>query len=139
MASLISRNFVRAASSAAKSPRDTSFVKQGAKRDPELYILLGVMSGAFGLAGFYFGRKPTSASSEADVSVANSSMPWEVEHDESQDESKDFKYQYHPKGDRSQTPKNAPSALNTVIVPNVTLPKEIHDQFNKWGKDSDTY
>lgn len=81
------------------------------------------MSGAFGLAGFYFGRKPTSASSEADVSVANSSMPWEVEHEDSQDESKDFKYQYHPKGDRNQTPKNAPSALNTVIVPNVTLPK----------------
>lgn len=114
------------------------------------------MSGAFGLAGFYFGRKPTSASSEADVSVANSSMPWEVEHDDPQDESKDFKYQYHPKGDRNQSPKNAPSALNTVIVPNVTLPKvgsipfsnvpdadivvqEIHDQFNKWGKDSDTY
>lgn len=38
MASLISRNFVRAASSAAKGPRDTSFVKQGAKRDPELYV-----------------------------------------------------------------------------------------------------
>lgn len=81
------------------------------------------MSGAFGLAGFYFGRKPTSASSEAEVSVANSSMPWEVEHDDHEDESKHFKYQYHPKGDRSQTPRNAPSALNTVIVPNVTLPK----------------
>lgn len=80
------------------------------------------MSGAFGLAGFYFGRKPTSASSEADVSVANSSMPWEVDH-EHEDETKHFKYQYHPKGDRSSTPKNAPSALNTVIVPNVTLPK----------------
>lgn len=80
------------------------------------------MCGAFGLAGFYFGRKPTSATSEAEVSVANSSMPWQVEHDD-QDESKHFKYQYHPKGDRSQAPKNAPSALNTVIVPNVTLPK----------------
>lgn len=88
-----------------------------------LQILLGVMSGAFGLAGFYFGRKPTSASSEADVSVANSSMPWEVDHEDHQDESKHFKYQYHPQGDRSKAPKNAPSALNTVIVPNVTLPK----------------
>jgi len=80
------------------------------------------MSGAFGLAGFYFGRKPTSATSEAEVSVANSSMPWEVDHD-SDDHSKHFKYQYHPKGDKSATPKNAPSALNTVVVPNVTLPK----------------
>lgn len=85
-------------------------------------ILLGIMSGAFGLAGFYFGRKPTSATSEAEVSVANSSMPWEVDHDHD-DHSKHFKYQYHPKGDKNQAPKNAPSALNTVIVPNVTLPR----------------
>lgn len=85
-------------------------------------ILLGIMSGAFGLAGFYFGRKPTTATSEAEVSVASSSMPWQVEHDHD-DHSKHFKYQYHPKGDRSQAPKNAPSALNTVVVPNVTLPK----------------
>ena len=80
------------------------------------------MSGAFGLAGYYFGRKPTSASSEADVTVANSSMPWQVDHDHD-DHSKHFKYQYHPQGDKSQKPKNAPSALNTVIVPDVTLPK----------------
>ena len=80
------------------------------------------MSGAFGLAGYYFGRKPTSASSEADVTVANSSMPWQVDHDHD-DHSKHFKYQYHPQGDKSATPKNAPSALNTVIVPDVTLPK----------------
>lgn len=80
------------------------------------------MSGAFALAGFYFGRKPTSATSEAEVSVANSSMPWEVDHDD-EDHSKHFKYQYHPKGDKNAQPKNAPSALNTVIVPNVTLPR----------------
>lgn len=109
------------------------------------------MSGAFGLAGFYFGRKPTSSSSEAEVSVANSSMPWEVDH-EHDDHSKHFKYQYHPKGDRTAPVRNAPSALNTVIVPNVTLPKvcielltekerqadayqDLHDMFNKWGKD----
>lgn len=97
------------------------------------------MSGAFGLAGFYFGRKPTSATSEAEISVANSSMPWEVDgsHDHD-DHSKHFKYQYHPKGDRSATPKNAPSALNTVIVPNVTLPRvgnterQITHQLTSW-------
>jgi hypothetical protein len=87
-----------------------------------LQVLLGIMSGAFGLAGFYFGRKPTTATSEAEVSVAESSMPWQVDHDH-EDHSKHFKYQYHPKGDTSQTPRNAPSALNTVIIPNVTLPK----------------
>ena len=89
-----------------------------------LQILAAIMSGAFGLAGFYFGRKPTSATSEAEISVANSSMPWQVEHDHDHDDhSKHFKYQYHPKGDRSQAPRNAPSALNTVVIPNVTLPK----------------
>jgi hypothetical protein len=82
------------------------------------------MSGAFGLAGWYFGRKPTSATSQAEVSVAGSSMPWQVEGDHDHDDhSKHFKYQYHPKGDMSAAPKNAPSALNTVIIPNVTLPK----------------
>ena len=86
-------------------------------------ILGGIMTGAFGLAGFYFGRKPTSATSEAEISVANSSMPWQVDHDSHDDHSKHFKYQYHPQGDRNQAPRNAPSALNTVIVPNVTLPK----------------
>lgn len=34
-----------------------------------------------------------------------------------------FKYQYHPGGDPNKTPKDAPSALHSVIVPNVTLPK----------------
>jgi hypothetical protein len=51
-------------------------------------------------------------------------MPWQVEGDHDHDDhSKHFKYQYHPKGDMSAAPKNAPSALNTVIIPNVTLPK----------------
>jgi hypothetical protein len=44
-------------------------------------------------------------------------MPWERD-----DDGKIYKYQYHPHGDKSQPLRNAPSALNTVIVPNVTLP-----------------
>lgn len=54
-------------------------------------------------------------------------MPWEG--------SATGKYQYHPGGDPNVAPKDAPSALNTVIIPNVTLPKELHDKYNKWGKD----
>ncbi|RMZ90524.1 hypothetical protein DV736_g2251, partial [Chaetothyriales sp. CBS 134916] len=125
----------RAASTRAKD--ENRVLKQGARRDPELYVLGGIMAAAFGLAGFYFGRKPTSASSEAEVSVANSSMPWQVEGDHDHDDhSKHFKYQYHPQGDTSKTPKNAPGALNSVVLPSVTLPKELHDKFNKWGKES---
>ncbi|KAJ4549891.1 hypothetical protein HRR78_004702 [Exophiala dermatitidis] len=121
VATLARRAASSASSKAGAAAKDAS-LKKGARRDPELYILGAVMCGAFSIAGFYFGRKPTSATSEAEVSVAESSMPWQVQQGD-EDESKHFKYQYHPKGDRSQSPKNAPSALNTVIVPNVTLPK----------------
>ncbi|CAI4211177.1 unnamed protein product [Parascedosporium putredinis] len=31
--------------------------------------------------------------------------------------------------------KDAPSALNAVVVPALTLPKDVHDRLNKWGKD----
>ncbi len=89
------------------------------------------MSGAFGLAGWYFGRKPTSASSESKVAMAEGSMPWQVDGKEEAD----FKYQYHPGGDKSKAPKEAPSALNSVIVPNVNLPKHLHEKYNKYGKD----
>jgi nicotinate dehydrogenase subunit B len=37
--------------------------------------------------------------------------------------------------DLKAAPRDAPSALNAVVVPNVTLPRELHDKFNKWGKD----
>jgi hypothetical protein len=33
------------------------------------------------------------------------------------------RYQYHPGGDPKNPPKDAPSALHSVIVPNVNLPK----------------
>ena len=54
-------------------------------------------------------------------------MPWEG--------GAQGKYQYHPGGDPRAPPKDAPSALNAVVIPNVTLPKELHDKFNKWGKE----
>jgi hypothetical protein len=62
--------------------------------------------------------------------MAEGTMPWQTE-----GKSGDFKYQYHPGGDKSRGKKDAPSALNTVIVPNVNLPKELHDKYNKWGKE----
>ncbi|KAL9056330.1 MAG: hypothetical protein Q9162_003021 [Coniocarpon cinnabarinum] len=85
------------------------------------------MTGAFALAGFYFARKPTSSSSEQAVSMVEGSKPWES--------GTSGKYQYHPGGDRSQAPKDAPSALHSVIVPNVNLPKHLHEQFNKYDKE----
>jgi hypothetical protein len=45
------------------------------------------------------------------------------------------KYKYHPGGDPSKAPRDAPSALNSVVIPKVTVSKEMHEQFNKWGKE----
>lgn len=59
--------------------------------------------------------RPTSASSEHPVHKAADSEPWKS--------GTTGKYQYHPGGDTSAPKKDAPSALNEVIVPNVTLPK----------------
>lgn len=42
--------------------------------------------------------------------------PWETGSGEG-------KYQYYPGGDRNADPKEAPSAINVVVVPDVNLPK----------------
>ncbi|KAI0521161.1 hypothetical protein F5B22DRAFT_597935 [Xylaria bambusicola] len=101
-------------------------LKAEEKRNPEVMILGGVMLLAFGGAGIYFGTSPTSATSEAPV--AKSGMPWETG-------ATDGKYRYHPGGDGSAEPKDAPSAVNVVVIPDVNLPKRLHDKYNKWGKD----
>ena len=73
------------------------------------------MTGAFTLAGWHFSRNPTSSSSENKVAKAVDSEPWKT--------GSDAKYQYHPGGDTSRGKKDAPSALNEVVIPNVNLPK----------------
>ncbi|PBP28449.1 hypothetical protein BUE80_DR000544 [Diplocarpon rosae] len=143
---------LRAAAAAAKGA-ETHVLKKGAKRDPELYVLFGVVTGAGSLAGYYFGiflasmnelsdgtknslgRKPTSSTSEVKVNIADGSMPWEGETTEGDQARGDYKYKYHPGGDPRNPPKDAPSALHSVVVPNVNLPKELHEKYNKWGKD----
>ncbi|KAK3628350.1 hypothetical protein LTR56_017549 [Elasticomyces elasticus] len=116
---------VNAASDDAAGDRKN--LKEGAKRDPELYILLAIMTGAFTLAGWHFSRNPTSSSSENRVAQAVDSEPWKT--------GEQARYQYHPHGDTSKTKKDAPSALNEVIIPGVNLPKSLHEKYNKWGKE----
>ena len=55
------------------------------------------------------------------MAIADGTMPWEVDDAEASPER--FKYRYHPGGDKSKPLKDAPSALNITIVPDVTLPK----------------
>ncbi|KAL7925875.1 hypothetical protein ACQKWADRAFT_310155 [Trichoderma austrokoningii] len=124
MASMITRRFfsttVRRLQTSSKQE-----LQAESKRNPETYILGGVMVLALGGAGLYFGRSPTGATSESPVNVDK--MAWES--------GSEGKYSYHPGGDPSATPRDAPSALNVVIIPNVTAPKEYHDKYNKWGKE----
>jgi hypothetical protein len=122
------RRWATSAAAEGERQRSKEALKTGAKRDPELYVLLAIMSGIFGLAGWHFSRSPTSASSERTVAKASDSEPWK------RDGTSHSPYQYHPGGDTS-IKKDAPSALNVVVIPNVTLPKELHDTYNKWGKD----
>jgi hypothetical protein len=73
------------------------------------------MTCAFGMAGWYFSTKPTSATSENIVPKVPGSEPWKS--------GSSGKYEYHPGGDPSRGKKEAPSALNVVIIPDVNLPK----------------
>lgn len=67
-------------------------------------------------------RSPTTSTSEKTVSKVPGTEPWKT--------GGDGKYQYYPGGDPTQAPRDAPSALNTVIIPNVNLPKvRIYRQF----------
>ncbi|KAG5938249.1 hypothetical protein E4U53_008041 [Claviceps sorghi] len=123
MASQIARRFFT--TSARRLQNEN--LKAESKRNPETLILGAVMVAALGGAGFYFGRTPTKSTSENPVSIAKDGMPWEGD--------ATGKYKYHPGGDPNADPKDAPSALNAVVVPNVTLPREMHDKYNKWGKE----
>lgn len=50
------------------------------------------------------------------MNISKSGMPWEGE-------ASGGKYSYHPGGDPNATPKDAPSAINVVVIPDVNLPK----------------
>ncbi|KAI0195656.1 hypothetical protein EV127DRAFT_419333 [Xylaria flabelliformis] len=134
MSSAIARRALLAASkrnfstTTRRLAHDDPALKAEEKRNPEVMILGGVMVLALGGAGLYFGRSPTTSTSEATVGMAKEGMPWETGAAEG-------KYRYHPGGDGSMEPKDAPSAINVVVIPNVDLPKRLHDKYNKWGKD----
>ncbi|KAI5801439.1 hypothetical protein DFH27DRAFT_652841 [Peziza echinospora] len=116
--------------SAVPTKAGKAVLSKAAKRDPELYALMGIMAGIFGVAGYYFGRHPTSSSDEQHVAIASS--PWS---EGAKTSGKSSKYSYHPNADPKNPPKEAPSALHSLVIPNADLPKELHEKFNKWGKE----
>ncbi|KAF2275011.1 uncharacterized protein EI97DRAFT_84833 [Westerdykella ornata] len=107
---------------------DKQALKDAARRDPELYVLFAVMTGIFSLAGWHFSRSPTHTSDERPVAKIPGSEPWN-------DPTTKGPYKYAPHGHLEEGRRDAPSALNEVVIPNVTLPKELHEKYNKFGKD----
>lgn len=116
-----------AATATAERAQSRATIAKEAKKNPELYVLFGVMAGIFGVAGYFFGQNPTSASKEEKVAKVPGSEPWNT--------GKDARYQYYPYGDTSGEKRDAPSPLHVTIIPNVNLPRDLHEQFNKYGKD----
>ncbi|OBT71695.1 hypothetical protein VF21_09107 [Pseudogymnoascus sp. 05NY08] len=158
MSAPFARGFATAARRMA-SNSEGALLSKGAKKDPELYVgaslpplelaggrpqrvlaadelgnlLMAATCAAVGGAGYYLGANPTSGTSEAQIATSANSKPWEQP--APSDSKGDFKYQYYPGGNPANAPRDAPSALHSVIVPNVNLPKELHEKYNKWGKD----
>ncbi|KAL5611448.1 hypothetical protein BROUX41_000942 [Berkeleyomyces rouxiae] len=149
MSSFVARRFLSTTTRRMAASSKAELKKDG-KKNPEIIILGVVVAGALGGAGLYFGKlalltllfwllhicallthgnstgaNPTHANSETSVAVA--SQAWE--------NNGAGKYQYYPGGDTNKAPKDAPSALNVVVVPAMTLPAEVHERYNKWGKE----
>lgn len=109
------------------NPPARDLLTRFAKLDPELYGILTVTLGAIGVFAYFFAGNPTKASDARPVPAVPGSEPW-------RGEGGTGKYMYYPQGNPMHPPKQAPSALNHVVIPNVNLPKELHEKYNKWGK-----
>ncbi|TIA59076.1 hypothetical protein D6C77_05097 [Aureobasidium pullulans] len=103
-----------------------------ARKDPELYILYILTAATVGAYGWYQPHFWAAITGETKVSKIEGTEPWK-----DGAEGSTGKYRYHARATpgKEARVKDAPSALNTVIVPNVNLPRSLHEKYNKWGKD----
>lgn len=84
------------------------------------------MTAGFSLVGWHFSSHPTSALPREDnnrLNIVKDTEPWNASDEELEKMGKDYKYKYYPHADYRNKPRTAPSALHSVVVPNVTLPK----------------
>ncbi|KAK0637872.1 hypothetical protein DIS24_g10402 [Lasiodiplodia hormozganensis] len=118
---------LRKESTQANPPAKDLFTRF-AKLDPELYGILAVTLGAVGVFGYFVAGNPTTSSDARPVPAVPGSEPWRAE-------GAHGKYMYYPGGDPHNAPREAPTALNVAVLPKVNLPKELHEKYNKYGKD----
>ncbi|KAI5848413.1 hypothetical protein BZA05DRAFT_455830 [Tricharina praecox] len=125
-------------SSIAGSASQSGSLWRAARKDPEIYGMAFLVLSTFSVFGYYFGRHSTAQMrmGEERINIAENTAPWSEGAPVENSDRNNFKYMYHPGGDIRNAPKKAPSALNAVIVPAVTLPKSLHERFNKYGKDN---
>ncbi|KAI5247637.1 hypothetical protein E4T42_05907 [Aureobasidium subglaciale] len=107
------------------------------KKDPETYtlqrqILYALTAATVGAYGWY--QPHFSASITGDTRISRIEG---VEPQKDECEGSAGKHRYHSRASPGKKARieDAPSALNSVIVPNVNLPRKLHERFNKWGKD----
>ncbi len=104
-------------------------LRRGAKLDPELYILYGITAATLALSGFFLPRFAQTLFGEAvEVPQVPESEPWK------RNGADRGKYKFYPRGEPLRGEREAPSAMHSVVVQNVNLPKRLHDAFNKYGK-----
>lgn len=117
------------ASAEVRKQAATTFKRWG-RQDPELYVLLGVVGTLSAGGGYFLGSKRVNVQPENNVLLARGGegVPWK---DNVSPDSPDYKYKYHPNADPRNAPKEAPSALHSVVFKSVTLPAELHEKYNK--------
>ena len=110
-------------------------LKQGAKRDPELFILAAVVGLGMAGVGYFSGLKSQKPNSESSVVMAkHEAMPWTAtDAEKNADHHEMYKYRYHPGGDPRNPAREAPSALHRTLV-SVRASDEIREKFDKQGK-----
>ncbi|KAI4746014.1 hypothetical protein E4T50_03603 [Aureobasidium sp. EXF-12298] len=102
------------------------------RKDPELYILFVITAATVGAYGWYQPHFWASVTGETRTSRIEGTKPWE---DGAEGSTGKYRYQTRASPGKEAKIKDAPSALNSVIVPNVNLPRKLHEKYNKWGKD----
>ncbi|KAI4806192.1 hypothetical protein E4T44_10972, partial [Aureobasidium sp. EXF-8845] len=95
-------------------PEGKKLMKEVGK-DPELYILFGITAATVGAYGWYQPHFWASVTGETRTSKIDGTEPWK---DGAEGSTGKYRYQTRASPGRDAKVKDAPSALNSVIVPN---------------------